>query len=196
MKANNYLGGISTFILTSNITILDNDLYLHLNAPGVNQTYYQWGLNGSVPPNSDVLDIVNCGLSDGKVGIAAGLTSSQGAMTRSFSMVFGSTQPGTYVMFGSNCPDGDDEATYSENPQSGYAYTLNYYTRHMQNDVCYSENECADFIAKITAYDEDTQIIKGYFSGSLYYDPPDAWDNCSSSEEISVSGTFRLKLLF
>lgn len=195
MKANNYLGGISTFILTSNITILDNDLFLNLHAGGVEQTYYQWGVDGSVPPTSDLMNMVNCGLSDGQLEIVGGITSTQGTLTRSFAVIISGYQPGTYVVLGSNC-NGDEQASWSDNPSSGYAYTLNYYTRHMENQVCYSENECADFIAKITAYDDETRIVEGNFSGSMYYDPPDAWDNCSSSEEISVSGSFRLKMLF
>lgn len=195
LKANNYLGGISNYILTSNITILDNDLYLHLNAPGDDYTYYQWGINGSIPPSTGEICMINCGFSEGQLEIAGGVTSSQGAYSHSFVMEVGGLQPGTYVLMGSNC-NGDEGVSYSADPMSGFAYSLNLVRRNMNNQVCEDEYTCADFITKITAYNDETKIVEGNFSGNLYYDPPDAWDNCTSSEEIQVSGSFRLKVLF
>lgn len=194
LKANNYLGGISNFILTSNITILDNDLFLNLNVGGNSHTYYQWGINGSIPPNPNEVSIINCGLSEGALAFVGGITTNQGGYSHSFMMEVSGSQPGTYVLLGANC-NGDDDVSYSADPAAGYAYSLNLVNRSIVNQICQQEYTCSDFIVKITAYDNDTKIVEGNFGGSLFYDPPEGYESCISSEELQVNGTFRLKVL-
>jgi len=195
LKANNYLGGISNFMLVSNITILDSEYYLTVIAGGLDETYYPWYADPA-PINGE--PYVGCTNTEGLMTIWAYIyDENTNVTTQWLSLEFEGLNQGFYTISSGNtsCNDGLEEVGYVLNTNDAFsAYDTEKIVRSGTPSNCDVSIECSDFGLTITSFDPDTKVIEGYFSGTLNADSPDAIENCQSETDLPISGTFRLRV--
>ncbi|MEZ5173489.1 MAG: hypothetical protein R2850_08275 [Bacteroidia bacterium] len=194
LNANNYLGGISTFIINSSINVREDGYYLTLNVNGSSYTFYEWGFNGQVPPDPNDQWLVNAGYTDGSIGITASEVVNGSFGEVWFVIDYSNPNVGNKLLHGSN-DNGEDGVSLSLTSLAGQ-YEIDYTERHMSNQVCDYVNKSGLFYVNLSQFDLTSHIAEGSFHGSIYYDSPLNQDNCETSEEITVSGDFYLYLAF
>lgn len=195
LQASNTLGGVNNFMLVSNITILDAEYYLTVNAGGLDETYYPWYAD----PDSTADDpFVNCMNTAGWMSIWAYIYDENTDVSTQWLMLeFEGLNEGYYVLSsgGTSCNDGPEVVNYvlnTNDPFSGYDTEKKVRSGTASN--CNESIECSDFGLTITSFDPNTKVIEGYFSGTLNADSPEAVDNCQSETDLPISGTFRLRV--
>lgn len=183
-----------SFYVTSNITIIETDLYLSVNIDGQVYTYYQYGLNGSgLPPDPDHYFLGNAGLeTDNTLGLV-GVESTNGNYTNTFSIYLKNPVKGTKALVGSNASGDDDASWYPGSNTLGY--TLNYVERHFDGQICDQQYRSANMRVTLTTYQGQNLITEGTFSGILFEDNIALENNCLMPIEHQASGEFRLKVL-
>ena len=195
LESNNKEGQKSSYMLTSSISVVDSDLYLLLKIDGQSYEYFQYGLNGTVPPDPNNVWLVNCGLDDDNVlGIVAGLYINSIDIKYAFGLQIENPSEGTRALTCS-LSDGMDDMEFV--PALG-GRSLNIYNvkRKIVNDACDYEERCGDASSTFLTYTGNSNsIVWGYFSGKLYEDKPDYNDQCKSADEHTVEGEFRLVLI-
>ena len=195
LKANNYLGGISNFMLVSNITILDAEFYLTLNAGGLDETYFPWYAD---PAPSNGEPYVGCTNTEGLMTIWAYIyDENTNVSTQWLTLEFEGLNQGYYTISSGNtsCNDGLEEVGYVLNTNDAFsAYDTEKIVRSGTPSDCNQTIQCSEVGLTITSFDADTKVIEGYFSGTLSADSPDAMDNCQSETDLPISGTFRLRV--
>lgn len=194
LEASNKEGGKSSYILTSTISIVDSDYYLLVNIDGVDYEYYQYGLNGTIPPDPNDIWIANCGLSDNELAIFGVHTLNDTDINHSFAVVIDNPFKGTKSL---ECftTDGNDEVEYLPAPLTA-GYQLDYSKRKSTNSVCNTETGCAEFSVTLLKYTGGQMSeVQGYFSGIIHEEQADYANACKSSDPHSVKGEFRLIML-
>src|SRR5690606_34997385 len=73
LESNNKEGRKSSYMLTSSISVVDSDLYLLLKVDGQTYEYFQYGINGAIPPDPNNMWMTNCSQDDDTFVIGAGL---------------------------------------------------------------------------------------------------------------------------
>jgi hypothetical protein len=190
LKANNYLGGISNFILTSSITIIDAEFYLTANIGGVEETYLQFYPDG-VPDGAPYVTCVN---TLGRMSIWANrLYNNTSTTTQWLVMEFQGLEQGVYPITNEEC-GGEDAVWYLPNSNDVVLFDQERIVRTDTLKSCEVSTQCTYFYVQITSYDPETKIIEGNFSGDLAADAPENADNCVSEEATPITGTFRLKV--
>lgn len=183
-----------TFMLVSNLTIIESDYFLRVVVDGTEYIYYQYGFNGEVPENPNRYQAANCGMTDGGALSLVGTYYDGGALTNFLGLVFSHPAQGGRAM---NCPyNGDhdeDEITFSNDLTTGRGYRDRYTTRWKEKDSCESEGKCAAVRVTLTGFKRGLmEVAAGTFSGTLYEDEPGSAEACRSSTPHTVSGEFRL----
>jgi hypothetical protein len=189
LKANNYLGGISNFILTSNITITDAEFYLTANIGGGEQTYLHHPY-----AQADGMPGVICLNVLGKMVIQAFIPEDDATILRKWLIIeFQGFEQGVYPIINGEC-GGEDQVAYTPNTNGLILFDQKRIVRTDTLQSCEVSTECTYFYVQITFYDPETKIIEGNFSGDLAADDPENANNCVSEEVTPISGTFRLKI--
>jgi len=178
------------YTVTSSISVIDSDLYILINVDGETHEYYQYGFNGSTPPDPNNISIANCG-TDGDGGLAISGSFIQNATTvvSGFTLEIANPAEGTVAL---TClqNDGEDDASFQLANGEKY-YSLDYATRTQVNQNCNYNYLCSNVSVTFIAY-ENKQMgnVRGYFSGTLY-EPGNA-ETCQSDIAHSIEGEFWL----
>lgn len=191
LESSNKEGSKSSYMLTSNITVIENEQFITVRVDGQTYEYYQWGFNGSVPPDPNDLEIANCGYDeDTKVLTLGGGHYINGSdQVSAFALAVENPAESSYKL---KCmyDDGVDDATFQLGSK---IYNLNRFVRTKDNDNCDTEMTCGDVNVTIFMY-EDKQFgnVRGFFSGTIYEETSDVEDNCESSIPHTIDGEFWL----
>lgn len=195
LNASNYLGGISSFIINASIKIVESDLFFSINLDGHDYLFTQWAVNGLAPPDPDNVMLAMCSLDETNHLIFGGT-----------SLVNGTNEGGNVIIdiaiptLGSNnligyYEEGNDDVDFNLYSGGGLTnYSINYTQRWIEGPSCSSENKSGSFTVTLTTLNQATHEASGSFIGFLYKDPPNAWDDCLTSDEYPVSGEFKLYL--
>jgi len=179
------------YMVTSSISVVESDLYLLVKVDGESHEYYQYGFNGSTPPDPNNISIANCG-TDGNGGLAISGSFILNATTvvSGFVLEVAAPAEGTVAL---TClqNDGEDDASFQMANGEKY-YSLDYATRTPANQNCDYNYLCSNFSVTFITY-EDKQMgnVRGYFSGTLY-EPGNA-EACQSDIAHNIEGEFWLK---
>lgn len=189
------IGASNTFMLTSNITIVENDLFLQVEFLGNTYTYYQYGYDMSEMPDSNSFAIVLCGLSDNMLHIG-GSTYNDTGITDGIEIYF--ENPVSNVnraLIGIN--DGGNDAFDFATFNPARSYVMENVTRtRLQDNSCYFERNASNNITMtLTKYKGSANTdVEGSFIGTLFYDDPNNDLDCKSSTPYPVTGSFHLIL--
>jgi hypothetical protein len=193
VETSNKEGSKATFLITSNISVVDTDLYLLVKVDGQEFEYYEYGLNGSVPPDPNNFELVNCGLDEGRLEIVAAFYNSAMNPKNIFELTFANPAETSRNLIGFNL-EGDDNMFFT--PEQGTGYDIDYTKRTKnQYDVCELENLCGSIAVTLTTYNGSNTVVRGYFSGTLYEDKPGYANDCKMADTHSISGEFNLMLV-
>jgi hypothetical protein len=195
LEANNKEGGKSAYMLTSNISIVDSDYFLLVNIDGVVYEYYQYGFNGTIPPDPNDISMANCGYSEDDGLSMIGVHSVNSTdLKESFALVVSQPSESTLTL---NCfsNEGDDEVEFIPAPLTP-TYQLGFENRSLVNSVCNRETGCTEFTLTLLEY-SGTHLseVYGDFSGILHEDPVGYSFDCKSTVPHTVSGQFRLVMV-
>ncbi|MFZ5939926.1 MAG: hypothetical protein ACOYXB_05080 [Bacteroidota bacterium] len=191
LEASDEAGSKSSWMVTANISVIESDYYLLVTVDGVEYEYFEYGFNGSVPPDPANLSIVNCAVTNGSLEIAASTIKNSIELADAFSLDFENvTETGRQLT--GFYEDGEDDMTFQFG--SGNAYSLSYarYSYDEVHDICNTEYLSADVVVNIISYNTETSVVRGYFSGKLYDNESADWEQCKSPEEHTVDGEFNL----
>lgn len=192
LEAKDKAGKKSSFFVTSNITVVESDLFLTLKVDGVKFEYVEYGFNGVLPDDPNNYFGVNCSEDNGKLSFVA--THSQGSnFTEYFVIDMANSSEGTHPLI---CiwDGGDDDAVFQHNPISPIAYESSFTKRtyNEQGQKCDIDNMCADFTVTIIRNSRESKTITGYFSGILYEDKETYDKQCKTPDKHIVEGEFNL----
>lgn len=185
-------GQTSTYMLTSSISIVESDLYVLVRVDDQFYEYYQYGFNGSIPPDPNNISIANCGKSGDGGLLLGGLHIQNGAtQVSSFGLEIANPVNEGAVPLSCLYDDGDDDASF----QLGMAektYTIGYTKRTPVNQTCDYEYLCGEITVTFTQYENKFRgNVSGFFSGKLY--EPASENSCQTDIVHAISGTFQLK---
>ena len=189
LEANNKGGGLVNFLVTSNITVIENEFYLMVNIDGQEHQFTQYGFNEVTPPDPNNFSQVIAGVSDNKLEIIAS-DITQTVVKNLFDLVFTSPSEITKVLVGSN-NNGNDDLTYSPDP--GFTdYKLNYQQRTLNQGNCDRINICGNATVTLLSYSVTDMLVTGNFSGTIYEDSPGFFNNCTTPIPHTITGEFRV----
>ncbi|SDC58603.1 hypothetical protein [Niabella drilacis] len=185
-------GKTTKLILLSNIKIVDADLYLLLTVDGTTYEYYQYGFNGSVPPDPNNLSIANCGIDDNLLSVAGTHVQNNSNMVSSFALSVSNPAEGTVTL---KCllNNGQDDAQFTLGSQQA-VYDMNQIIRTpIPGPGCDDAAKCANMTITFTTYENKWNgKVTGTFSGILYEDKPGFSDECKSTIAHNITGEFNL----
>ncbi len=195
LKTSTELGASTTFLLTSNITIVENDLFLQVEFLGNTYTYYQYGYDLSETPDSSSFSIVLCGLSENMLHIG-GSTYNDMGISDGIEIYFENpVSNGSRGLIGIG--DGGNDALDFAIFNPARSYDMENVTRtRLQDNSCYFERNASNNITMtLTKFEGSVNTdVEGSFSGTLYYADPNDDLDCKSSTPYPVSGSFHLIL--
>lgn len=177
-------------ILLSDIKIVDADLYLLVTVDGTTYEYYQYGFNGTVPPDPNNLSIANCGIDNNILSIAGTHVQNNNNMLSSFVLAVKNPASGTMVLKCLN-DNGEDDAQFTVGAQ---LYDMNKTIRTKKaGGQCDADYQCANMSITLTDYENKPMgKVAGFFSGTLYDNKDGLSDACESSIPHTVKGEFWL----
>ena len=191
LETSNKEGKKASYLVTSSINVVDEDLYVILTVDGQTYEYYQYGFNGIIPPDPKDISIAHCGSDGEKLSIVANEILNSTDMKNSFAIVINNPSATTRSLVGFN-KNGSDEMTFM--PLFPVAYKLDYTKRTPKpNNTCETEELCGNSSVTLTTYNSSS-TIEGSFSGTIYEDNSAFSGQCKSAVPHSVSGKFRLFL--
>lgn len=193
LEAADKAGKKSSFFVTSNITVVESDLFLTLKVDGVEYEYYEYGFNGETPPDPENYFGVNCFEENGHFSFVG--THSMGSnFAEYFALDMMNAFEGTHPMV---ClyDDGEDDVIFQHNPASYTSFASNFEQRtyNAQNEKCDVDYKCAEFSVTIIRYSKESKSITGYFSGKLYEDNAEFQNQCKTPTEHIIEGEFNLR---
>jgi hypothetical protein len=192
VETNNKEGIRNTFLITSNISVVDSDLHLLLKIDGQDIYYTQYGFTVTTPPDPDNFTMVQCGLEDGNFGIVASYISTTAGPKKIFEFLLTDPTQSTRVLIGSN-NNGNDNFAFS--PEPGTEYNMNYTQRTPnQDNTCDNQYFCSNITVTLQTYTGSNAVVRGSFSGSFYEDKQDYADECKMPDSHSVEGEFVLMM--
>lgn len=189
LETTNKEGRKSSYDLVSNIRVGEY-LYLTLTIDGKKYTYYQYGIDGMIPPDDpENPGTVRCVFEDGDLVLYAGDNEIN-------TFVGGIKDPavGTRIF---DCETTGNGMVYSiVSTDTNYFNT--YYKRTRTADGgCSTESVCGEMSFTLTSFEGTfNSIVTGSFSGKLYEDPLSYWESCTTSESHSVQGSFMLMIYY
>ncbi len=179
------------YTVTSSISVIESDLYVMVKVDGETHEYYQYGFNGSTPPDLNNISIANCGSTgDGGVAITGSFIQNATTVVSGFVLEIANPAEGTVAL---TClqNDGEDDASFQQANGEKY-YSLDYATRTPVNQNCEYNLLCSNVLVTFITYEDETLgNVRGYFSGTLY-EPGNA-EACQSDIAHSIEGEFWVK---
>lgn len=192
LESGNKEGKKASYFVTANISIVNEDLYLLVNFNGQEYEYYEYGFNGTIPPDINYYNGVNCALDNGVLSIAATTVLNSSNMVNSFALVFANPSVTSRRLSGFN-EDGDDDIIFQIYPSSAYMLDYTKYTYDAAHDICNYEYKCSDVTVTLTTYDRETHIARGFFTGEIYSETKDSnGEHCTTAEKFPIEGEFNL----
>lgn len=192
LESTDQQGRKQSYLLTSNISIVDADLFLLLTVDGTTYEYYQYGFNGTVPPDPNNLTIANCGIDANMLSIAGTHVQNNSNLISSFVLSVKNPTSGTLTL---NCllGSGQDEAQFTLGSQQA-VYDINQYIRTKKpGGNCDVVSKCANIAITFTDYENKPMgRVAGFFSGVLYEDKPGFSDDCENPIAHNITGEFWL----
>jgi hypothetical protein len=199
LEVSDNAGKKASYQVTSSISVVESDLYVEVTIDGIKHEYFEYGVNGTTPPDPNNIAMVNCGLDDaGNFSIVCMDIINSTEMHNSFVIVCSNPSKGTKDLICRNDENGEDEINFQpfSTPAEGY-YSLDYVKRTKdQNNICNADYICGSASLTFTEYNGVGGIAEGNFSGMIYEDNDEISGKCQSSKSHNVSGFFRVKLLF
>jgi hypothetical protein len=195
LESSNKEGKKASFYVTSTISVVESDLYLLVTINGSSYEYFQYGVNGTIPPDPNNYTGVNCNSDAEGLGIVAITTTNSTTFVNGFALALKNPVVGSQNLEGFNC-DGDDDITFQIYPST--AYSLNYTQRTYDalHDICNTEYLCSNVSVTILEMDDKTAIVRGYFSGEVYSESSNSdHENCRTPAVHTISGEFRLIMI-
>ncbi|MBL0740933.1 hypothetical protein [Chryseolinea lacunae] len=196
LQGSNKEGKSVAYMLNSNISIVSSDYYLLVTIDGVAYEYYQYGFNGTIPPDPENFSIANCGRDDGELTLGGGSYTQSGQhITNAFALTIAHPKEGDISL---GCIHNDDDNNDDDDVEfipgeQMLSYTLSYVQREKIKDACDITYKCASFEVTIGEYSGAAMSdVTGIFSGTLYEDLLTNANDCKSPKEHNVRGEFRL----
>jgi hypothetical protein len=191
LEGKNARGQTTSYTVTSSISIVDSDLYLLVKIDGTTHEYYQYGFNGSIPPDPNNISIANCG-TNGNNGVALAGTFVQygSTLVTGFALEVTNPSEGTHSL---KClyQQGNDDVSFQLGVGQKY-YSLGYTTRTQVNQNCNADLRCGEVSVTFITYENKTMgNVRGFFSGTLYEPAPA--NSCVSDIPHAFEGEFWLK---
>ncbi len=183
----------TSYMLTSNISIVEEDLYLLIKVDGQTFEYYQYGLNGAIPPDPNNFSIANCTISDNTLAVFGTTTGPNNELKNLFGMELHNPTEGDHSL---SCfhTDGEDDLGFM--PVSLTAYENERSIRTKAGTDCIIENVCGDISVTLLVFENKfLGVVQGYFSGTIYEDKQGYSTQCKSSDAHTIEGEFRLNLV-
>jgi hypothetical protein len=184
-------GKNSAFYLTSNILILESDLFLTVTFDGKTFTYIQHGFDGTSIDDPMNYTLANCGLEDHLLSFSGG-TIANGNMTDGIVIVFENPSIGSRGLIGS-ADGGKDDVSFGG---SEYPLGISMLNEIRTGDPEYCQlerDESYHVFITLTEYTGQTMsILEGSFNGTLYHSESNYDEICKSSDSHTISGNFRL----
>lgn len=191
LEASTHQGTKFKYLLTSNISIVESDLYILLNVDGQEYEYYQYGFNGTTPPDENNISIANSYISDTKLVLGGSMIINNSESKNTFALSI--ERPGVKG-FKLGCANEGSLDDVSFTPDLPPQWSNSYTQRTWKKDFCDYQYLCSDFFVLIKDFD-DNHIMTGEFFGSVYEDKASNEDNCINPDKHSVSGEFRLYVI-
>ena len=189
LEAINKLGSSTNFLVTSNITVVENNFYLLLKIDGQPYQYTQYGYDTAAPPDPNNFSQVVCGLSGDKLEILASVINGAAPPKNLFVLDFASPFETTKVLVGSNS-NGNDNLSFMLVP--GTSYELNYQQRTLNQGNCERVNLCGNATATLTSYSVTNMLVIGTFKGIIYEDNSGFFNSCTTPIPHIITGEFRV----
>jgi hypothetical protein len=191
LEASQSTGGTRSFLVTSNITVVANEFFLHLTIDGVPYDYTQYGFNTEVPPDPNNFTQVICGVTDGKFEMMASLLSTTGPVKNNFILNIMNPSQSQKTLVGSN-KNGNDDLSFAVDPTGTTGWELNYQQRTPNGSSCDKVNLCGSATATLETYSATDMLVVGHFSGTIYEDNQGFYDNCTTPTSHTIVGEFRV----
>lgn len=185
-------GKKSSYLLNSKISVVHSDMYLLLTIDGNTYEYYQYGYNGSVPPDAENVSIANCGLTDNILSLAGAHVENGSNLVSSFTLSVKNPAKGTRQL---NClfANGEDEASFTWGAAQNQYTNFRYVRTKTAGGNCDVQDLCANVTVTFIEYENELMgRVAGYFSGVLYEDRPGFSDECKSPIAHTIEGEFWL----
>ena len=194
MESDDKDGKKKSYLLTSSISVVESDLYLLVKIDGQSYEYFQYGLNGALPPDPNNIWLANCTFADKSLSMVGTEIINSSDVRNGFALEFQNPTEGTILL---DCFNGDATADMEFNFGIGSAIFGNSYVkRTLTNDTCEDEYLCGNISLTLLTYTgEFNSKVHGYFEGKLYQDKPGYFDQCKSSDDHIIEGEFNLILL-
>jgi hypothetical protein len=180
LEAKNKLGSSATFLVTSNITVVDYEFYLLVKIDGQEFKYFQ--------SDSSFYTLINCFVDEDHFQIIAEVETAS-SYINIFTLAFSNPSVTTRIL---NGPTGANE-NLSFWPLPELEYTLNYEHRELNADsACVRKDQYGNATATLTEYTGTGSIARGSFSGTLNEDNTQLNAQCKMPIAHSIEGEFRL----
>lgn len=193
LETTNPSGAKMNFSVTSNITIVDAEQFILLTVDGVSYEYYQWGFNGSIPPDPNDVRIANCTYDPEEdiLSFGGGHYLNSSTQVSAIGIQLENPSEGSFSL---KCmyQDGNDDMTFFIGT-ADKVYELTRVVKTSDGSRCDIEYTCADMQLTLYMYeDKPMGNVRGYFSGTLYERTDDTENNCKSSIPHTVEAEFWL----
>jgi hypothetical protein len=136
--------------------------------------------------------MVNCGIADGALGIAAVTMANSSDFINGFGLAFNNPSVTTRNLIGLN-DEGEDDINFQNYPSAAYMLDYTEYTYDAAHEICNTDYKCSNVSFTLLTYNSETMEVSGYFSGKLYEEANESnWNNCKTPDEHSIEGYFNL----
>jgi hypothetical protein len=191
LESSNKEGRKSSYLLNTQISVVDSDLYVLVKIDGAPVEYYQYGLNGTAPPDPNNYTLTNCAIDgENKLSIVCTTIKNNSDMANLFVIELKNPFEGTMPLTCSH--DGEGSMEFRS---SALAYKNERAIRKKHDNTCDHQYLCSDMsITFVTFENEFFGEVRGYFSGELYEDKPNYHYDCKNSDMHTVEGEFNLRL--
>jgi len=181
LEAKNEGGSSATFLLVSNIRVVDNGFYLLVKIDGQEFKYLQ--------SDSSFKTRIYCFVDDDHFQIIAEMETAT-STKNIFTLAFSNPSVTTRIL---NGPTGANEnLSFTPFPELG-GYTLNYEQRTLKADSsCAREDRYGSATATLTEYSGPGSIARGSFTGTLNEDNTQLNAQCKMPIAHSIEGEFWL----
>jgi hypothetical protein len=188
METSNKEGKKAKFLLTSNITVIDDGFHLSLKVDGAPIEYDQYIFNGSIPDPNNVPILACDYTSNNQLEIKAAIVNSV-SQKNVFEITVNNPSVGSRALIGSNIGGNDDIDFYSSIP-SGTGLFLNYYSQTPNsNDVCEGKSFSGEANITLLTFDIAKERVSGSFSSIVYESTP---SDCTTAASHKIEGEFVL----
>jgi ZU5 domain len=192
LETTNKEGRKSMYLLNTQISVVDSDLYVLVKIDGVPYEYYQYGWNGTTPPDPNNFTLVNCGSDvENNFILTATTIRNSSEMVDLFTLELTSPSEGTRDL-GCSREDGGAMMLKIGNET---IYRNEKAIRTKDGNVCNDIYQCADVAMTFLTFENKFGgEVRGYFEGEIHEDKPFYGNECRNSDMHTLEGEFNLRL--